>query len=194
MSSSPSLDFIDWADLRELKQSLDQGDQRVRRSVRRIVHPTFVNSVHDDHKVLMHTLRMLAACHDARAYDTQCVDAEYYESDAVFGLRRFTFNGSVLNWELIRHDEAALNYAKALIAVTNLLWAVVTSDPLHPLSSVLKAETEEVWLTSEPVIELVLRHVDHIDLVLNAIDQRHDVDPEEIERIVNYGVLGDGVV
>lgn len=195
MSFPLELDFIGWADLRELKQSLDQGDQRVRASVRRIVHPINSTSAFYDGKVVIHTLRMLAACHDHRVYKTPFPVNEYFESDSILGLGRYSYEGKKLDFQLITQDEDAYAYAKALVAITNVLLSVTYSVNFHPLSAALRADNEEVWIVSQPILDLVLRHSRNIDPVLTALDERHTLDPDEIDSIVaNGNALGAGTL
>jgi hypothetical protein len=191
------LDLIDWYDWNGLHLALSSSapgnDERMRASASSIAIPPDATSVFNDDRVAMNTLRVLAACHDERKYETKSAGMEpNYESAVILGLQRFEHNGQRLgDWSLIKGSPEARQYAQALVAVTNVAWgvAVMPRD-----SHVFGTGQDDIWLTCPDLVDLAFRHSSNIDPVLRIMDQRHETDPSEIERILSAGSLSEGML
>lgn len=196
MSFPLPVDLIRWADLNKLDQLLSLGDQRIRYASKRIMYPMQgQNSVFNYRPLKVDTMRLLALCHDHRKYKTKSEAGNgYLESEGVLGLRRFEHEGITLDWASLKYEDGARGFAKALLALTNLVWDVMVDTPGAVESDLFFTAQEETWLKDESLIELARRHAHDIDPVLNIIDERHVLDTVEIERILSEGVLSTGVL
>lgn len=192
-----SLDLIDWYDWRglhvELSSSAPDNDQRMRASAQRIYMPPYDQSAFNDDQIAMNSLRVLAACHDERNYETSPAGVHpSHEAAVILGLRQFPHAGQRLgDWSLIKSSPEARQYAQSLVAVTNVAWRV--SALREDWQSFGSAE-DEVWLTCPDLIDLALRHSQNVDPVLRIIDERHELNVTEIERVLSAHALSEGVL
>lgn len=191
------LDLIDWYDLHglhlALSSSAPDNDARMRASANRIAIPRDIKSVFNDDRIATNSLRMLAACHDERegTSGSRRVSLDH-ESAVIFGLRRFEYNEQRLgDWSLIKGSPEARQHARALVSVTNAAWRVST---VLKDANIFGSGKDEVWLDCPDLTELTFRRSDNIDPVLRIIDERHELDAAEIERILSAHVLSEGVL
>ena len=189
------MDFVRWADGMTLVHYLKRGGKSVSQSLQSIINPRMRQSVFNDTELEWNTIRMLAACHDNREYlNEKPVRSDYQENEAILGLRHFSYDGASLTFDLISSNEAAHKYAMALVAVTNLTWNITGTMLDSKEADVFRIEDEEVWLKSQPLVSLVQRNTHRIDHLLEAMDQRCTINVDEIERIMESGALGNGVL